>query len=171
MTSLLAPSNPAFVVYCRSLLLFSAKCVSLAALTARARISSNIVAMPEDGSSYAGKGLFGALLLTRPAQGKRADKVVVRGSAAAAGTEAQRVHALHQHTLENGLPWALVGLALVASGASEDEAQKYCYGWLALRVLHSFIFLGVRKQPWRGISWTLQLLVIGAGAGLAFSRL
>lgn len=167
--TLAATAGPAVRTYLRALVVLSVKSVVLALLTSRSRLSTAVFATPEDAAEYAGRGLFRALTATRghPKDAKK----IVRGSPAAAASEAERWNGLHHHTLENALPWALVGLALVASGASEGEASLYCWGWLALRCLHSFIYIVVRRQPFRGLCWSAQLVLIAWGAALSLSRL
>jgi uncharacterized MAPEG superfamily protein len=71
-------------------------------------------------------------------------------------TEVARYHRAHRNALENIVPFFIVGLLYVNSGASLRGATIYFVTFTVARVLHSIVYIA-GKQPWR-----TALFAIGA---------
>jgi uncharacterized MAPEG superfamily protein len=92
------------------------------------------------------------------------DRVVIKGDRVEAEGEAvRRVKAAHQNALENAVPFFIVGALYIATGGTKLGAQAYCFTFLAMRIIHTLVYLA-GLQPWRTISFGVgALCVVGMG--------
>jgi glutathione S-transferase len=70
-----------------------------------------------------------------------------------------RVKRAHQNALENAVPFFAVGLLYALTAPSMGVAQGFFYTFLAVRVLHTFFYLG-GKQPFRTMMFAIGALCI-----------
>jgi microsomal prostaglandin-E synthase 1 len=80
--------------------------------------------------------------------------------------DVRRVIKAHTNALENAIPFFVVGALYVASGATKTGALAYFGTFVAMRILHTFFYLG-GKQPFRTLSFGIgALAVIGMAIGV-----
>jgi uncharacterized MAPEG superfamily protein len=70
-----------------------------------------------------------------------------------------RIKRLHLNDLENIPAFLALGLVYLLAGGTPLGAQAYFYTFLAARLLHSLFYLA-KLQPWRTLSWLVQVLVM-----------
>lgn len=74
-----------------------------------------------------------------------------------------RVKRAHTNLLENAVPFFVVGLLYVLTGADEAGAQAYFFTFTGARLLHTVFYLG-GLQPFRTLSFGVGVLAtIGMG--------
>jgi uncharacterized MAPEG superfamily protein len=72
--------------------------------------------------------------------------------------EVLRAAAAHRNALENFVPFAILGLLFVMTGASKTAALAYFITFAAARWLHSLFYLA-SMQPLRTLAFLVGLLV------------
>jgi len=70
-----------------------------------------------------------------------------------------RIKRLHLNDLENIPAFLALGLLYVLMGGTKVGAQAYFYTFVFARLLHMVFYLA-KLQPWRTISWAVQVLVL-----------
>jgi uncharacterized MAPEG superfamily protein len=78
--------------------------------------------------------------------------------------DVRRAGRAHMNALENAVPFFIVGLLYVLTGATKTGAMAYFGTFTAARLLHSIFYLA-GKQPFRTISFGIGVLTI---FGMAF---
>jgi uncharacterized MAPEG superfamily protein len=127
--------NPAFAAYALACSVLALQLIVLAFLTGRARGKVKTYVNAEDAVTFKGE--------TAEAE----HPAVIR---------AQRSHL---NTLENVVPFFVVGYLYVLTGATRTGATAYFAVFVAARLLHSVVFaLGL--QPWRTITYLIGILSI-----------
>ncbi len=106
----------------------------LTALTAVRRAKAQAFVNPEDAKTFKGE------------QTKAEDPSV------------SRMLAAHRNALESFVPFAILGLLYVMSGASKTAALAYFVTFTVARWLHSFCYLG-SVQPFRTLAFGIGFLV------------
>ncbi len=139
MTNLLSLANPAFKTYVLAATFVGLHLVLLALWTGTVRAIRKVFVWPEDARLNKGE--------TSPTE----------------HPDVLRVQRAHANLIENALPFLMIGLAYVATGASECGAQILLYGFVAARVLHSVFYLAGR-QPFRTIMFGIGVISIGTMA-------
>jgi uncharacterized MAPEG superfamily protein len=134
MPSLL--SNPAFVAYTVTSLVYILMLTLLWAGSGAVRGKAKAVHNPEDTET-----------VSKGATVVQADP-----------PEVARVLRVHQNTLVNGLPFLFLGLIYVLCGCSGTEAWALFGGFTAIRVLYTLVYLA-GKQPWRSLTFLLGVLI------------
>ena len=119
-------NNPAFVLYVLAATVVALHLLALAFYTAAVRGPTRITLNTEDASTVA-----------RGATVAEVESVVV--------ARAQRVH---RNALENAVPFLIIGLLYVLTGASARGAMIFFGVYVVTRILHSLAYLSA-KQPWR----------------------
>ena len=77
--------------------------------------------------------------------------------------DVQRTKRAHQNLLENAVPFFVVGLLYVLSGAHRSGAQAYFFTFTGARLAHTVFYLW-GKQPFRTICFGIGVLaIIGMG--------
>jgi uncharacterized MAPEG superfamily protein len=77
--------------------------------------------------------------------------------------DVQRVKRAHQNAIENFVPFLAVGLLFALTNPSLTAAKAYFFTFLAVRVLHSIVYLRGR-QPFRTLCFAVGVLaMIGMG--------
>ena len=77
--------------------------------------------------------------------------------------DVQRTKRAHQNLLENAVPFFVVGLLYVLSGAHRSGAQAYFFTFVGARLAHTVFYLW-GKQPFRTICFGIGVLaIIGMG--------
>lgn len=71
----------------------------------------------------------------------------------------QRVKRVHQNAIESAVPFFVLGLLYVLTGASVLGAQVFFFTFIAARVLHSIFYLAA-KQPFRTMSFAIGALAL-----------
>jgi len=139
MNDVLTLANPAFKTYVLAATFVGLHLVLLALWTGTVRAMRKVFVFPEDARLNKG----------RQAESEHADVL--------------RVQRAHANLLENAVPFLIVGLAYVATGASAAGAELLMFGFVAVRVLHSIAYLAGR-QPFRTIAFGLGVISIGTMA-------
>ena len=139
MNDLLTLANPAFKTYVLAATFVGLQLVLLALWTGTVRAMRKVFVFPEDARLNKGEQV-------------KAEHVDVL-----------RVQRAHANLLENAVPFLIIGLAYVATGASASGAELLMYGFVGARVLHSIVYLAGR-QPFRTIAFGLGVLSIGTMA-------
>ena len=134
MPSLL--SNPAFVAYTVTSLIYILMLTLLWAGSGAVRTKANIVHNPEDTGT-----------VSKGATVVQADP-----------PEVARVLRVHMNSLVNGLPFLLLGLIYVLCGCSGTEAWALFGGFTFVRVVYTLVYLA-GKQPWRTVTFGLGVLI------------
>jgi uncharacterized MAPEG superfamily protein len=82
-----------------------------------------------------------------------------------------RVLRAHRNLLANGIPFALLGLGWVLTGASLTWALVLFGTFVAARIVHTLAYVGER-QPWRTLSFVVgQLALVGVAVALVRNAL
>ena len=139
MNDLLTLANPAFKTYVLASTFVGLHLVLLALWTGTVRAMRKVFVFPEDARLNRGQ------------------------QASAEHADVLRVQRAHANLLENALPFLIIGLAYVATGAGTFGAELLMYGFVAARVLHSIVYLAGR-QPLRTIAFGLGVISIGTMA-------
>jgi uncharacterized MAPEG superfamily protein len=127
--------NPAFLPYALASSILSLQILVLALLTGLARLRGGIWVNPEDAEAFKG------------------EKV------AADHPDVVRANRSHMNTLENAVPFFVVGWLYVLTGATRTGATTYFATFVAARILHSIAYaLGI--QPWRSIAFFIGVFAI-----------
>jgi uncharacterized MAPEG superfamily protein len=71
----------------------------------------------------------------------------------------ERLRRLHLNSLENELPYMIVGLLFVLVGTPLVGIQAYGYTFLLTRLAHAGFYLG-RLQPFRSLAWGVGTLCL-----------
>lgn len=71
----------------------------------------------------------------------------------------QRTKRAHLNAIENAVPFFIVGLLYVLTGASESGAKIYFWTFFAARVVHSISYLAA-IQPFRTLSFGVGALAV-----------
>jgi len=139
MSNLFSLANPAFKVYVVAATFVGLHLLLLALWTGTVRAMRKVFVLPEDAA------------LNRAAV------------AGAEHPETQRVQRAHANLIENAVPFLIIGLLYVSTGASACGAQVLMYGFVAARVAHTAFYLA-HRQPFRTISFALGVVAIGTMA-------
>ena len=70
-----------------------------------------------------------------------------------------RFQRAHRNSLENELPFMVLGLLYAAVQAPTWAMQTYAYTFLAARLVHSFCYV-FSLQPFRSLGWGVGVLVL-----------
>lgn len=81
-----------------------------------------------------------------------------------------RVQRAHRNSIENAVPFFVVGLLFALTGPSPGLAAGLMYGFVALRVLHALFYLAA-LQPFRTASFAIGALINLAMAVLVLKAL
>jgi len=76
-----------------------------------------------------------------------------------------RIQRAHRNSLENAVPFFVLGLLFALTGPSATLAAALMYGFVTVRVLHTIFYLAA-KQPFRTASFAVGALINLAMAGL-----
>jgi glutathione S-transferase len=139
MSNLLTLANPAFKTFAVAATFIGLHLLLLALWTGTVRTLRKVFVVPEDA----------ALNHATAASAEHAD--------------VQRVLRAHANLIENAVPFLIIGLLYVSTGASACGAQVLMYGFVAARVAHTGFYLA-RRQPYRTISFALGVIAIGTMA-------
>jgi uncharacterized MAPEG superfamily protein len=127
--------NPAFAAYALACSVLAVHLIALALLTGRARGRVKAYVNPEDAVTFKGE------------------------TAKAEHANVLRAQRSHLNTLENVVPFFVVGYLYVLTGATRTGSTAYFAVFVAARLLHSVVFaLGL--QPWRTITYLIGILSI-----------
>lgn len=139
--------DQAFNVYLACVAALAFNLWFLTFLTAARRGSAKVYVNPEDAKAFKGE------------TGDKDAPVVERAKAA------------HRNALENILPFAILALLYVMTGASKTGAMAYFITFTVVRWLHSFMYLG-GIQPLRTAMFAIGYLVnIGLSIQLLIAAL
>jgi microsomal prostaglandin-E synthase 1 len=128
-------TNPAFAAYALASSILSLQLIVLALLTGLARGRTKTYVQREDAATFKGE------------------------KAAVEHPDVARAQRSHLNTLENAVPFFVVGLLYVLTGATRTGATAYFGVFVAARILHSVVYaLGL--QPWRTIAYLIGILSI-----------
>ena len=124
-------TDPSFVAYAVALLVLTLNLLLLWAYSGVVRTKTKTIRNPEDTTIATGARLV------------EADP-----------PEVDRVLRAHKNAMANTIPFAILGLVFVLSGASARVAVAIFATFTFARLAHSFAYLGGR-QPWRTLSFVL----------------
>jgi glutathione S-transferase len=131
--------NPAFLTYALTSTILGLHLLALALWTGSVRVMRRTWVNPEDARLNKG------------------------AEAEVDHADVQRVKRAHMNALENAIPFFVVGLLYVLTGASAMGAMIYFYTFLGARLLHSVFYLWGR-QPFRTMMFGIGVLaIIGMG--------
>jgi glutathione S-transferase len=139
VNDILSLDNPAFRTYVIAASFVGLHLLALALWTGTVRAMRKVFLFPEDARVNRGQ------------------------QAATEHIDVLRVQRAHANLLENAVPFFIVGLAYVATGASACGAQALLYGFVAARVAHTIAYLAGR-QPYRTLTFATGVLAIVAMA-------
>lgn len=128
------PDKAAFSIYLICLGALALNLWLLTILTVLRRGKAKAFLNPEDAKAFKGE------------QAKAEDPAVAR------------ILAAHRNALEGFVPFAILGLLYVMTGASKTAALAYFITFAVARWLHSFFYLG-SLQPFRTLAFVISFLV------------
>ncbi len=125
-------TNPSFLIYCLAVVALSLNMLLLWAYSGAVRSKTKTTPNKEDAGT------------------------VAKGAAVSAETppEVARVLRAHRNATDNIVPFLFVAFVYVLLGATPKMAWIMFGGFTAMRIAHTFFYLG-EKQPFRTITFSL----------------